>query len=402
MQLPARPGRTAALVAAGLSALAIGACGNAETATPGPTLTLGALVSTTGQAAALGAAQERGARLAVEQVNEAAGAEGTRLRLAVADDGSDPAQGAAQMRRLVDDGAVAVLGPTLSLVAVKAHPVADELHTPVVAISNTVDGIVGRCAYPCGWIWRASVGAKVTIAAAVDYETDRRRAATAAILRSADDLLAASESQVALSELRARGADVAPPVTIPAGGTPGELDRAVGRAIAGRPDLLFVSSSSGDLAAGALRAARAQGFKGQIIGGNLLNNTGVARAAGAAAAGTRTGAAWFAGNRFPANTAFVRAYQRAYGEAPDQFAAQAYTGVQIIAHAVERGDAGAPGLSVTERRQRVQDGLADVALTTPLGPFRFTPAHDVHQIAWILGLTAKGEHRLVGFCAPTC
>lgn len=401
MHLPARSGRTAALVAAGLSALALGACGDAKTGARGPTLTLGALVSTTGQASALGAAQERGARLAVEQLNEAAGADGTHLALNVADDGSDPARGAEEMHQLIDSGAVAVLGPTLSLVAVKAHPVANDLRTPVVAISNTVDGIVGRCAYPCEWIWRASVGAKVTVAAAVDYETDRRRAANAAIVRS-DDLLAASESQVAVRELRARGTRVAAPVTIPAGGDAAAIDRAVARAISGRPDLLFVTSSSGDQAAGAVRAARAQGFTGQIIGGNLLNNTGVARAAGAAAEGVRTGAAWFGGNQFPANTAFVRAYRRAYGEAPDQFAAQAYTGVQILAQAIERGGAGAAGLSLDERRERVQDGLSEVALTTPLGPFRFTATHDVDQIAWILGLTGRGGHDLVGFCAPTC
>jgi branched-chain amino acid transport system substrate-binding protein len=402
MQLPARPGRTAALVAAGLSALAIGACGDAQTATRPATLTVGALVSTTGQASALGAAQQRGVRLAVDQLNAAGGIDGTRLKLAVADDGSDPARGATEMRRLIEDGAVAVLGPTLSLVAVRAQPVANDLRTPVVAISNTVDHIVGDCAYPCEWIWRASVGAKVTVAAAIDYETNQRRAATAAIVRSDDDLLAASEAHVALTELRARGAQVAPPVLIPAGGTPAVLDHAVGRAIADQPDLLFVSSSSGDQAAGAIRAARAQGFTGQIIGGNLLNNSGVARAAGAAAAGTRTGAAWFAGNRFPANTAFVRAYRRAYGEAPDQFAAQAYAGVQIIAEAIERGNADAAGLSLEQQRQRIQDGMRKVALTTPLGPFRFTADHDVDQIAWILGLTGHGGHRLVGFCSPTC
>lgn len=402
MQLPARSGRTAALVVAGLCNLALGACGDAPRATPPPTLTLGALVSISGQAATLGPQQERGARLAVEELNAAGGIGGAELELAVADDRSHPGRGAEEMRRLVEDGAVAVLGPTLSLVAVEAHPVAERLRTPVLAISNTVDGIVGRCASSCEWIWRASVGAKVTVAAAIAFETDRHRAATAAIVHSGGDLLAAGESAVALEQLRAGGAQVAPPVTIPVGGAPAALDRAVARAIAGRPDLLFVSSSSVDQAAGMIRAARAQGFEGQIIGGNLLNNSGVARAAGAAAAGTRTGAAWFAGNRFPANTGFVRAYRRAYGEAPDQFAAQAYAGVQIVAEAIERGDAAAPGLSLPERRERVQDGLADVALTTPLGPFRFTADHDVDQIAWILGLTGRGGHRLVGFCAPTC
>jgi branched-chain amino acid transport system substrate-binding protein len=402
MELEARFPRIVALVAAGLSALAIGACGDAETAARSRTLTLGVLVSTTGQAAALGTAQERGARLAVIELNAAGAVDDTQLRLAVADDGSDPVRGAAQMGRLIDEGAVAVLGPTLSLVAVKAHPVANDRHTPVVAISNTVDGIVGRCAHPCDWIWRASVGAKVTVAAAVDYETDRRRATTAAVVHTDEDLLAASESQVAVGELRARGARVAPPVTIPSGAAPAAVEQAVERAVANRPDLLFVSSSSADHAAGAIRAARAAGFKGQIIGGNLLNNSGVARAAGRAGLDTRTGAAWYAGNRFPANDTFVRAYRRAYGEAPDQFAAQAYTGVQILAQAIERGGADADGLSLAERRQRVQTGLGDVALTTPLGPFRFTADHDVRQVAWILGLTGNGGHRLVGFCNPTC
>ena len=37
----------------------------------------------------------------------------------------------------------------------------------------------------------------------------------------------------------------------------------------------------------------------------------------------------------------------------------------------------------------LQSALANVALTTPLGPFRFTADHDVAQIVWVLAMTAE-------------
>ena len=99
---------------------------------------------------------------------------------------------------------------------------------------------------------------------------------------------------------------------------------------------------------------------------------------------------------------FVTAYQQAYREPPDQFAAQAYSGLEILADAIGRGKLEVGDLALGARRARLQASLGKAALMTPLGPFRFTTSHDVAQIVWVLDTTADGQHELAGFCNPGC
>jgi ABC-type branched-subunit amino acid transport system substrate-binding protein len=102
-----------------LTACALWATAAGGATAPAP-ITLGAVFSLTGGGGVYGPQQLRGARLAVAQINAAGGIDGHPLRLVPIDGASTPAVGAAAMRRLVEAGALAILGPTLSLVAVAA------------------------------------------------------------------------------------------------------------------------------------------------------------------------------------------------------------------------------------------------------------------------------------------
>ncbi|MEO3842600.1 bifunctional serine/threonine-protein kinase/ABC transporter substrate-binding protein [Streptomyces sp. B22F1] len=120
---PARPGRRRILALAGGGALLAaggGAAlwavlrddGEAPAEARGPRRTLGLHADLTGPQREAGVAQERAARLAVEQFNARENAPFT-LELTVADDGGDPARALTVARRLVGDRDVlAVLGPT--------------------------------------------------------------------------------------------------------------------------------------------------------------------------------------------------------------------------------------------------------------------------------------------------
>jgi hypothetical protein len=75
--------------------------------------------------------------------------------------------------------------------------------------------------------------------------------------------------------------------------------------------------------------------------------------------------------------------------------------VQILASALTAADL-PPGEPIADVRGALQAALPDVALTTPLGPFRFTPGHDVEQVVWILAINDHAGHDLVDFCNPGC
>ena len=86
-------------------------------------------------------------------------------------------------------------------------------------------------------------------------------------------------------------------------------------------------------------------------------------------------------------------YRKRYGTSPDQFAALAYTGVQLLAKAAR--SAPLQFSSTADDRLAFNNALAGVRMNTPLGPFHFTADHDVDQPIWIVAMNGKGGYGLV-------
>ncbi len=365
-------------------------------------LVLGAVVALFGTAASEGPQQKNAIELAVSQVNAAGGIDGAPLQVRIRDNRSDPATGARLMRELIlQDHVLAVIGPTTSDTAVVADPIADRLRVPVVAVSNAVSGIVGHCPYPCGWIWRDSLGEAVSVPAAISFAVQSLHPNAAAIIHSTPDLLGAEDAADAASAFRALSVPVVADVSAPENST--SVSSVLRRALSGDPRVLFIGSASAQFVALAGRTARAMGFTGALAGGNTLNSSTTASLLGTAGHGALSGAAWTRHADFPANAAFLQAYQDAYGQLPDEFAAQAFTAVEILAAALRKASPGWTADTVlAARRAGVQSALSATALMTPLGPFRFTADHDVNQIVWIVAVGGNGEHTLAGFCNPAC
>jgi branched-chain amino acid transport system substrate-binding protein len=105
------------------------------------------------------------------------------------------------------------------------------------------------------------------------------------------------------------------------------------------PEAIILSALAEE-AAGIMLQGRQLGIPTTVrfIGGNGLNSSQLAKLAGPAAEGAISGAAWFIDADTPGNQAFVKAYREKYNNPPDQFAAQAYTGVYLLAYAIR--DAG--------------------------------------------------------------
>ena len=143
-----------------------------------------------------------------------------------------------------------------------------------------------------------------------------------------------------------------------------------------QPDALFINAPS-SVAAPILIQARQRGFKSvPIIGSNAFNSDTVLRSAGEAAEGLIVGSAWSASNPTARNQQFIQSYHARYGVDPDQLAAQAYTGVYLVATALR--DAGS-----TSDPRAVRDALERIKqLDTPLGAFSFNASRDRVWKAW--------------------
>ncbi|HEX3947456.1 MAG TPA: ABC transporter substrate-binding protein [Acidimicrobiales bacterium] len=373
------------------SALPAAAASSSGRQWAGRTIQLGAIFSTTGIGISYGPEQIKGARLAVAQINAAGGVKGAKVRLTVLNDDSDPATSATRMRTLAtDDKVLAVLGPTFSNSAASADPIADQLRTPVLAVSNTGPGIVGTCAYPCSWIFRDSLGEAVMLPAGVDAYVASAHPARASVIYPDADAYGASSGQIAAQALTAAGVQVVGSVVVT---DPTQPEGPVGDALAGNPTVVVVTASSAVVDGEIIKGLRAQGFAGQILGGNAFNSPVAGTTAGTASQGARSAAGWFLGSTTKANRAFVAAYKARYGTAPDQFSALAYTGVRLLADA-----AGAARLgfrSVAADRAKLKSSLAAVKAVTPQGLFQFTADHDPVQPIWLVAMDGHGGYQLV-------
>jgi len=119
-----------------------------------------------------------------------------------------------------------------------------------------------------------------------------------------------------------------------------------------------------------LLAARQLGFPREtvFIGGNGSNSPKLGQIAGAAADGLIVGSPWFIAKDTPANTKFVTDFRQRYSHDPDQFAAQAYDALKIMAAAIDR--AGAADST------KLRDALLQTKYDGVMGPFSFTPGRD--------------------------
>ena len=386
-----RKSSAAAALVAGILAATLIACGGEDDPDwSGREIAIGSVFSTSGVGTDYGPQQLKAAKLAIDQVNADDDMNGAKLTLVQRDDRSDPARSATEMRSLIEQEEVmAVLGPTFSNSAAEADPVANELSTPVLAVSNTGPGIVGDCPYPCDFIFRDSLGEETAIPANISQAVSGASGETAAIAYPEDDPFGETTAGIAENAFEAKGIEVLASTDSPAG---------LGLALQGRPDLLMITASSGEAAAGLIVEARSKGFSGVILGGNAFNSAATSRAAGRDGQGAQSAAAWFADNGSEENREFITAYRAAWGERPDQFAAQAYTGVLILAEAIGDADLGFTDLAAD--RKALRDAMGGVELDTPLGDFSFTADRDVSQPIWIVEMDGKGGFELVRELPP--
>ncbi|HET6922248.1 MAG TPA: ABC transporter substrate-binding protein [Anaeromyxobacteraceae bacterium] len=341
------------------------------TAARAETVKIGAAFSLTGNAAVYGAQQKAGVLLAVEEINKSGALKGITLEAVIEDDATSKEQGIAVFQRFINrDKVSAIVGPTLSTTATAADPIAQQSKTPVVAVSNTAPkGITDIGDY----IWRVSLTEAQVIPSALQIARGKLKFKNAALLYGNDDVFTKAGFDVMKAALESEGVPV---VEIQTFATKDRDFNAQLTALKGKnPDFLMVSALA-EQAAGIVTQARQLGWNVPIMGGNGFNSPAFIKNAGQAAEGVYVGTAWNKPSPDPVNQAFIAA-NKAKGHDPDQFCAQSYTGVKVIAEAIKQ--AGMKG-----GRDDIKAGFAKVSnLATPLGKFSFLPNRDGNHTAAI-------------------
>lgn len=366
----------------------------------GKTIKLGAILSLTGAGGVYGPQSQNGMKLAVQQINASGGINGAQIDLTVLDDTSDKATSSAKAQTLIQQNQVlALLGPTLSNSAVGVHPLAESLKVPILAVSTTGIHIVPDCNFPdttpCKYVFRDSLGEQTAIPDNIKSYAADAHPKTGVLLVAQDDKFSSDGGKIVQDTVGQYGIQLVK--TIPFSKNDADLSPYVTQAVQLNPDVIFITSL-GNIPAKIMNAARNQGWQGQFLGGNGFNTAAVSKQAGAAGKGARSASAWYIGNTFASNADFVSAYRNQYQIDPDQFAAQGYTGIKILAEAAKHAN-----LTFTDLagdRTKLRDAMEKVNIDTPLGPFQFTSTHDVKQTVWVIAMDGNGGFTLVHQISP--
>lgn len=353
--------------------LTLAACGSAATPTvpaapvgsaavgaPTKEVKLGVVLSLTGDSQIYGTPQRNAIQLAVDEINAAGTVPGVKLTTIIEDDGGTKDKGITAFEKLIKtDNVTGIIGPTLSNTALAADPVAQQAGVPVLAVSNTAGGIVEIGDY----IFRDSLSEAQVIPTTMKYAKDKLGLKKVAIMYGIDNAFTKAGYDVFKKACDDNGLTITSTQTYSANDTDYSAQLT---AIKGtNPDAIIISA----LAEGAniAKQARELGIDSKVtlIGGNGLNSPAYIKNSGTAGEGTIVGAAWNSANDTPENQKFIAAYKAKYNADPDQFAAQAYTGVYIYAAALKHAGANVD-------RKSLRDALAGIkGLATPLGTFSF-------------------------------
>ena len=292
---------------------------------------------------------------------------GVRIDVVVDDDASSKEQGINVFQKFINQDKVSVIiGPTLSTTATAADPLAQQAKVPVLAISNTAPtGITDIGDY----IFRDSLTEAQVIPGAVKKAHQKLGFKTAAVLYGNDDVFTKAGYDVMKKALDDEGVQIVETQTF---AKPDRDFNAQLTALKAKSPGILVVSALADNAAAIVAQARQLGYSGPILGGNGFNSPAFIKNAGPAAEGVQVGTSWNSASTDPANVAFKEAMQKR-GAAADQFSAQAYSGVLILAEAVRKA-------GFKTGRDDVKAGLAQVkGLDTPLGKFSFTDKRDAQH-----------------------
>jgi branched-chain amino acid transport system substrate-binding protein len=388
----------ATLVLAACGSSGGGSSGTSGNAYAGKTIKLGAVLSITGAGGVYGPQSRDGMMLAVNQINASGGVNGAKIDLEVQDDASDKATSQQKAQTLITESQdLALLGPTLSNSAVAVHPLAESLKTPILAVSTTGIHIVPDCNWTaanpnttaCKYVFRDSLGEQTAIPDNIKSYSADAHPSTGVLLVASDDKFSSDGGKIVQDTVSQYNITLLK--TIPFAKATADLTPYVTQAVQLHPDVIFITSLGG-IPAKIMTSARNLGFQGQFLGGNGFNTATVSAQAGAAGKGARSASAWYIGNTFTSNAEFVNAYKTAYSKDPDQFGAQGYTAIKIIADSAKRAN-----LTFTDLagdRDKLRAAMETVNIQTPLGPFQFTSTHDVKQTVWIIEMDGAGGFKL--------
>lgn len=358
-------------VLAGLSA----GCGGEKKA---DTIKVGANLEMTGGSASYGISSKNAIELAFKEINEKGGINGKQLELVVADNKSEAAEATNAMQKLVSqDNVVAVIGPNLSSSVIAASAINNSAKVLDIApmATNpyvTVDQASGKTKdfnYRTCFIdpFQGTVMAK--------FATAELGVGNAAILIDNSSDYAKGLAQFFKENFVKEGGAVTAEESYLQKDT--DFKATLTKIKATNPDFLYVPGYYQEVGL-IVKQARELGMNMPIAGGDGWDSAKMPEIAGAAALNnTYFSSLYSPDDSSDINKSFVAAYEKAYGQKPDVFAALSYDSALLVAEAIKNAGSTEPA-KISEAMAKI-NGFSGVS-----GSVTFDDKHNPVKSAVIL------------------
>lgn len=332
----------AAIMMAGISGCG-GKTGGAVSSGAKNAAKIGFTAALTGGAAAYGKSEEEGVRLAVEEINKKGD---FPIDLLVEDTKAVPADSMNATKKLIQEKVSMIIGPMTSNEAKAAGPIIQNAKVPSLEISVTAENItdVGDC------IFRNSVPESKNIPQTVKKTHKLLGYKTAAILYAHDNEQHVTAQKYFQKTMEEEGVQVIDVETF--GSKDSEYSAQLTNIQHKAPDVIVVCSYYQE-GSRILKKMREMGMDQPVLGDNGFVSPELGKMAGAAADNVYVSSMWSADRKDEKVQKFVENYTKAYGRAPDQFAASAYDGVYMAMDAMQRA-------GTTTDHKKIRDALAQM------------------------------------------
>ena len=332
----------AAIMMAGISGCG-GKTGGAVSSGAKNAAKIGFTAALTGGAAAYGKSEEEGVRLAVEEINKKGD---FPIDLLVEDTKAVPADSMNATKKLIQEKVSLIIGPMTSNEAKAAGPIIQNAKVPSLEISVTAENItdIGDC------IFRNSVPESKNIPQTVKKTHKLLGYKTAASLYAHDNEQHVTAQKYFQKTMEEEGVQVIDVETF--GSKDSEYSAQLTNIQHKAPDVIVVCSYYQE-GSRILKKMREMGMDQPVLGDNGFVSPELGKMAGAAADNVYVSSMWSADRKDEKVQKFVENYTKAYGRAPDQFAASAYDGVYMAMDAMQRA-------GTTTDHKKIRDALAQM------------------------------------------
>ncbi len=351
--------------------------GEAAAAATGP-LVIGAYLSMTGATATFGVTSERGARMAVDEVNAGGGIRGRKLELVVLDTQGKADEAGNAVARLIDvNKAVALLGEIQSSLSLVGGRIAQRRQVPMVSPSSTNTKVteIGDYIFRVCFIdpFQGLVMAKFA-----HKNLNLRKVAILKDVRSDYSIGLTDSFKAAFLAL---GGQIVGEESYGAGDT--EFSAQLTKLKATEPDGLYVPGYYTEVGAIA-RQARRLGLMAPMLGGDGWESPELRNIGGQDIVGSYYSNHFAHDNPTPSAKKFIDAYGAKFHEPAPALGALAYDAVLVIVDAMKRAKDLTP--------PSIRDALAATqAVAAVTGTLKFDQNRNPVKPAVIVKVTSTGE-----------